>query len=81
MHVHARDLGDVVTSHPRHGVDVETRKRPLLGMPTVGVLSKHQRINLCYCASGLDGVLKIHKVYTGLGRMSLCPVRGYCSCY
>ena len=24
----------------------------------VGVLSKHQRVNLCYCASGLDGVLK-----------------------
>ena len=43
--VHARDLGDVVTSHPRPGVDVETRKVPLPSTPTVGVSSKHQRVN------------------------------------
>ena len=36
-HVCARDLVDVVTSHPRPDVDVETRKKPLPGMPTVGV--------------------------------------------
>ena len=37
---------------------------------TVGVSSKHQRVNLYYCASGPDGVLKRHKVYTGSGE---CP--------
>ena len=34
------------------------RKRPLLGAPTVGVSSKHQRVNLYYCALDPDGVLK-----------------------
>ena len=34
---------------------------------TVGVLSKHQRINLCYCAFGSDGVLRGHEIYTGSG--------------
>ena len=52
-----------------------------LGPPGVGVSSKRQRVNLCYCASGSDGMLKRHKVYTGSGRMSLRPVRGCCSCY
>ena len=42
----------------------------------VGVLSKHQRVNLCYCASGPDGMLKRHKVYTGSDRMSQCLVHG-----
>ena len=41
-HVHARDLADAVNSHPRPGVDVETRKRPLPGVPTVSVLSYHR---------------------------------------
>jgi len=45
-HMCARDPADVVTSHPRPGVDVEMRKRPLSGTPTIGVLSKHQRVNL-----------------------------------
>ena len=40
-HVRARDPADAVTSHPRPDVDVETRKRLLLGAPTVGV-SNHQ---------------------------------------
>ena len=44
-HVRARDLADVVTSHPRPGVDVETRKSPLPGAPTIGVSSYHQRLN------------------------------------
>ena len=43
-HVHARDLADAVTSHPRHDVDVETCKKPLPGAPTVGVLS-YQLVN------------------------------------
>ena len=47
----------------------------------VGASSNHQRVNLCYYVSDPDGVLKRHKVYTGSGRMSLCPVRGYCLCY
>ena len=33
-------------------------KGPLPGAPTVGVLSKHQRVNLYYCVFGPDGVLK-----------------------
>ena len=44
-HVRARDLADVVTSHPRPGVDVETRKRPLPDSPTVGVSSCHRLVN------------------------------------
>jgi len=35
--VRAQDLADVVTSHPRPDVDVETRKKPLPGAPAVGV--------------------------------------------
>ena len=44
VHVHARDLADVVTSHPRPDVDVETRKNPLPGATTVGV-SEHWLVN------------------------------------
>ena len=36
-HVHARDPADAVTSHPKPNVDIETRKKPLPGAPTVGV--------------------------------------------
>ena len=36
-HVRARNPADIATSHPKPGVDVETRKRPLPGAPTVGV--------------------------------------------
>ena len=36
-HVRAQDPADAVTSHLRPDVDVETRKKPLPGMPTVGV--------------------------------------------
>ena len=35
--VRARDPANTVTSHPRPYVDVETRKKPLPGVPTVGV--------------------------------------------
>ena len=58
MHVCARDPADTVASHPWPDVDVGTRKGPLPVAPTIGVSSKHQRINLCYCASDPDGVLK-----------------------
>ena len=44
-HVRARDLADVVTSHPRPRVDVETRKRPPPGVPTIGVSSCHRLVN------------------------------------
>ena len=37
MHVRAQDPADAMTSHPRPDVDVETCKKPLLGVPTVGV--------------------------------------------
>ena len=41
----ARDPADAVTSHPRPDVDVEARKMPLPGAPTVGVLS-YQIVNV-----------------------------------
>ena len=81
VHVRARDLANAVTSHPRPGVDVETRKRPLPGAPTVSVLSYHGRVNFYYCASGSDGVLRGHEVYTGSDRKSLRLVCRCCSCY
>ena len=56
--VPARDSADAVNCHLRPGVDVETRKRPLPGVPTVSVSSKHQRVNLYYCMLDPDGVLK-----------------------
>ena len=81
MHVCAWDPADTVASHPWPIVNVGMRKGPLPGAPTVGVSSKHQRVNLCYCALGSDSMLKRHKVYTGSGRMSLRPVCSCCSCY
>ena len=54
----AQDPADTVASHPWSNVNVGTRKGPLPGAPTVGVSSKHQQVNLCYCASDPDGVLK-----------------------
>ena len=53
-----QDLADSMASHPWPDVNVGTRKDPLPGAPTVGVSSKHQRVNLYYCASDPDGVLK-----------------------
>ena len=53
-----QDPADSVASHPWPNVNVGTRKGPLPGAPTVGVSSKHQRVNLYYCALDLDGVLK-----------------------
>ena len=47
-----------MASHPWPDVNVGTRKGPLPGVSTVSVLSKHQRVNLYYCAFGPDGVLK-----------------------
>ena len=47
-----------MASHLWPDVNIGTRKDPLPGAPTVGVSSKHQRVNLCYCASDPDGVLK-----------------------
>ena len=57
-HVCSRDPANIVASHPWPNVNVETRKGPLPGAPTVGVSSKHQRVNLYYCALGPDSVLK-----------------------
>ena len=78
-HVHARDPANVVTSHPRPDVDVETRKKPLLGAPTVGVfrppMSKFVFARLARMVCSED-----KRVYTGSGGTSLRPVR-CCSCY
>ena len=73
-HVRSRDPADTVTSHPRFGVDVETRKRPLPSTPTVGVfgppMSKFvfTRLAQMVCSEDI-------RVYTGSGKMSLRPVR------
>ena len=72
--MHALDLADDVTSHPRSDVDVETRKKPLPGAPIVSVSSKHQRVNLYLLRVGPGWCAKRHKVYTGSDRMSLRPV-------
>ena len=53
-----QDLADSVASHPCPDVNVGTCKGPLPGAPTIGVSSKHQRVNLYYCAFGSDGMLK-----------------------
>ena len=78
-HVHARDPANVVTSHPRPDVDVETRKKPLLGAPTVGVfrppMSKFVFVRLAQMVCSKDTM-----VYTSSGRTSLHPVC-CCSCY
>ena len=58
VHVYARDLADSMASHPWPDVNVGTCKGLLPGAPTIGVSSKHQRVNLYYCAFGPDGVLK-----------------------
>ena len=44
-HVRVRDPADAMTSHPRPSVDVEMRKRPLPGAPTISVSSYHRRVN------------------------------------
>ena len=62
-HVCTRDLANSVASHPWPDVIVGTRKGPLPGMPTVGVSSKHQLVNLYYCALGPNGVLKRQGLY------------------
>ena len=43
VYARSRDLADDMASHLGSGVDVETRKRPLPGAPTIGV-SSHQLI-------------------------------------
>jgi len=48
--------------------------------PIVGVLNKHQLVNLYLLRVRPGWCAKGHKVYTGSGRMSLCPVY-CCSCY
>ena len=65
-----QDPADSVASYPWLDVNVGMRKGPLPGAPIVSVSSKHQRVNLYYCASGPDGVLRGHEVYIGSGRMS-----------
>ena len=80
-HVCTRDPADTVASHLWPNVSVGMRKGPLPGAPTVGVLSKHQLVNLYLLRVGPGWCAKRHKVYIGSGRMSLCPVCCCCSCY
>jgi hypothetical protein len=79
MHVCARDLADIVASHPWPDVDDETCKRPLPGVPTVGVskppTSKFMSARLALMVRAEDT-----RNYTGSRKMSLRPVR-CCSCY
>lgn len=56
----------VVAGHQVPNAD-ENVQRPLLGVPIVGVLNKHQRVNLCMHILGLDSVQSGHKGYIGLG--------------
>ena len=75
----ARDPADVVTSHPRPDMDVETCKKLLPGVPTVGVfgppMSKFvfTRLARMVCSEDI-------RVYTGSGGTSLRLVCCY-SCY
>ena len=77
-HVRARNLADAMTSHPRPDVDVETRKKPLLGTPTVGVFGPptskfvFARLTRIVCSEDT-------RVYTGSDGTSLRPV--HYSCY
>ena len=63
-HVRARDPADAVASHPWPVADDETRKRPLPGVPTVGV-SNYRLINLClriwlrWCARRTQGFILV----------------------
>jgi hypothetical protein len=58
----------------------QKRARPLPCAPTINVSNQHRWVNFCLRVLDLDGVLIGHKIYTGLGRMSLLPVFGG-SCY
>ena len=78
-HVRAWDLADAVTSHPRPDVDVETRKKPLPGTPTVDVFRPPMSKFVFACLARMV-CSEDTRVYTGLGRMSQRSVRCY-SCY
>ena len=63
-----------MASHPWPSVNVGMRKGPLPGALTVGVLNKHELVNLYLLRVGPRWCAKRYKVYTGSGRMSLRPV-------
>ena len=72
-HVRAWDPTNAVTSHLKSDVDVETRKKPLTGVPIVDVfgppMSKFVFARLARMVCSEDT-----RVYTGSGRTSLRPV-------
>ena len=78
-HVHAQNLADAVISHPRPDVDVETRKKPLLGTPTVGVFGPPTSKFVFACMARMV-CLEDTSVYTGSSGTSLCLVCR-CLCY
>ena len=77
--MHAWDPADVMTSHPRPDVDVETRKKDLPGALTVGVFGPptikfvFARLARMVCSEDI-------RVYTSLGETFLRLVC-CCSCY
>ena len=73
-HIRAWDPANAMTSHPRPDVDIETHKTPLPGVPTVGVFRPPMSKFVFAC---LDRMVcsEDTRVYTGLGRTSLHPIR------
>jgi hypothetical protein len=59
-HECTRGLVDAIASHPKPDGDDKTRKSPLPGVPTIGVLNC-QLVNLWIARLGSDGVLRGHK--------------------
>ena len=70
VHVRSQDPADTMISHLRPDVDIETRKKPLPGTPTVSVFgpptSKFVFARLAQMVCSEDT-----RVYTGSGRTSL----------
>ena len=79
MHVRAQDPADAMTSHPRPDVDVKTCKKPLLGMPTVGVF-RPPTSKFVFARLDRMACIEDTRVYIGSGGMSLHLVH-CCSCY
>ena len=72
-HMRARDLSNIVTSHLRSDVDIETRKKPQPSALIVGILEPPMskfvfaRLARMVCSENT-------RIYIGSGEMSLCPV-------
>ena len=78
-HVRAQDLADVVTSHLRPDVDVETRKNLLPDAPTVGVFRLRMSKFVFTCLARMV-CSEDTRIYIGSSKISLHLVC-CCSCY